>query len=379
MVKKGLKKTAMHTNKWGLRLFLGFLKSEKPDEVPSLWPAWNIETFQRFLAKMDGLVDKTSITILHSANSNARRFMRHEGFKPHNWVDLDDQFKMLTNAAQRAKSTTIRKRLFSKKEEDVLRRLYLDVYHSEDKWSQWNETIDSLRPSSDGNVEPLTAEQLVDMNGLMIVCLFILNFPRTGNFGLVDAKQLFDAVLQAFNDFKFRFPDEKVTHAQRRLDRGKCVPAVCNIPISTKTGHKQTLVILRPRDQRALMHYYNFVRPNGPVKPSTSKFFINASGKELSSSDVWYALRKVTESAGIEHLTGNLLRSCLETESGLDSEMAMISDKLDHSPKTAIQFYRMQDARREVQLAHTCQVKIEEIGEAKKHIFSSIKNLADEV
>ena len=304
-----------------------------------------------------------------------------EGFKPDNWMDIDDQFKMITNAAQRLKSETIRERLFSRKEEDVLRRLYLNIYHSDDEWTEWNATIDNLRPKPDADVVPLTAEQLVDMNGLLIVCLFILNFPRTGNFGLIEAKQLYDAVFQAFNDFKFRFPGEKVTNAERRLDRGKCVPAVCDIPISTKTANKQTLVVLRPRDQRALMHYHKFVRPNGPEKPSTSKFFINASGKALSSKDVWYALRKITEKAGIQDLTGNMLRSALETESGLESEMAKISEKLDHSPKTAIQFYRMPDARRDVQLAHVCQVKIEDIGEARKHIISSatVKNLEDEV
>ena len=308
--------------------------------------------------------------------------MKQEGSKPPNYLGLEDRFQMQSNLAHKARKTAVEEgKSQSKKEKGVLKKFYLDVYHSASLWSRYDELIQRLR-ENDGEVEPLSKSELLFATGFVIMLLTAQNFKRAGNAALIEADDMFNAVNQAFGDYLFRFSDESVKDAPRRLDRSRCVGAVVEIKNSTKLGTKDSMAILRPRDQRAIIHYHRYVRPNGPKKPETTKFFINGKGGPLGK-DVWLYLRRIAEDGGIKDLTFNTLRKAIETENGLDRLFIpgkkAVSDHLGHSEDTAEHHYRIQDARYPVQAASRILFLLEDVGEAATELVSPVKVLTEEV
>ena len=361
-----------------IRLFLGYVKSLDPTRTPTLYAAWKIEICDGFFEKLKSIVNPGSVTNYYSAMAIVRRYMIQEGSKPSNFLELQDRFGMMASAAHKDRRRWIAEtKGFSKKEKGVLRSFYLDCYHSPLFWSRFEDIIQKIRSEQTS----LSKDELNFVNGFMIVILTAQNFKRAGNISLLEGSEMFEAVNQAFADFRFRFPDETVSSMGRRLDRSKCIPAVAKIPVSSKVGVTESVVILSPRDQKALISYYKYVRPNGPKKPNTTKFFVNTKGNALSK-DVWLYLQRIANEAGINNLTFNTLRRAIETENSLSLSHLLdtkpITSHLGHGEDTANLYYRIQDSRHSVQASHKILIHLEELGEDSTPL-AQVKSLADQV
>ena len=305
--------------------------------------------------------------------------MQQEGFRPMDFIELNDRFLMMSSAAHKERKRAIAEaKGLSTKERGLLCRFYQECYHSPQFWGRFEQIVETGRQ----NNSAISSEDLAFATGFMIILLTAVNFKRAGNFSLLEEKPMEESLRQAFVDFKFRFSTEKVSNAGGRLDRQKCVPAVIDIPCSSKLGSPEKVVVLSPRDQRALLKYHKYVRPNGPTQPATTKFFVNARGRALNK-DVWMYLRRVAEGAGICGITFNTLRRAIETENGVDKTLLpnsndpdLVSNHLGHSSETAVQYYRIQDCRYAVQAANQLLLLLEEAGEGAQPL-SSVKSLQE--
>ena len=362
-----------------VRIFLGHVLSLDPTLTPSLYSAWDVDICDGFFDKLKDIVKPTSVTIYFSALALVRRFMIQEGSKPSNHIALQDRFGMMAASAHRARKKAIaEEKGFSTKEKGVLRSLYLEMYHSTTFWSRFDQLVTRVR--SRENL-PLSKEDLSFANGFLIVLITAQNFKRAGNLSLLEGDAFFEEVNAAFADFRFRFPDEEIGGCERRLDRTKCVAAVAKIPVSSKVGITEYVVVLSPRDQQALIQYFKLIRQNGPCKPETTKFFINSKGKALGK-DVWVYLQKIADQVGINDLTFNTLRRALETENALHIDPSFSANKeavsthLGHGELTAERDYRIDDGRQSVQAANQILFRLEQLGEEP---VAPTRTLLDEV
>ena len=256
-MRKGLRKSTRHSYKFSIRCFLGFLKSLNGEVIPSLYSAWDKDLVEQYFDKMKTLIDAPSICIAHNALENTRHYMKQHGWKPSNHDDLTDMFKMWGHAARKERTEAVALRKFlSKKEVGVLKKLYLYGYHSDEEWTAFNDAVEAVRTAPEGEIPTFSASDMARFNAFMILLLTIPNIKRAGNISRLEAEELYNAVNRAFNEFKRLYPNANVTHAERRLDRSSIVAAVASIPISTKTLKREDFVILRPRDQRALVQYH---------------------------------------------------------------------------------------------------------------------------
>ena len=382
---KGVSESTFKGNNYCIRNFFAWLKSCNPGTVPSLWSAWDVGIVKQFFAALKPVVDPTSLPCYHGALTNARLCMRHNGLKPDNWSDVDAVFKMLTNAAHKARSAVIAERKdFSKQEKNVLQRFWLDVYHSPSRWAWYNGIVKRCQDQEVENsvVEPLTKEEFTEALAHCISLTTVPNCKRAGNLRLIEGQAFVKSLQEAYAKFKADNPDETVDNADRRLNRFNCHAATVDVSQGTKTMRKETFVILRPRDQKALLEFFRYIRPNGPSKPTTTKFFCNSKGDPLGK-DVWVYIRKSAEKVGINGVTFNTLRRAIETENALfshyDPRKGRVTRALGHTAFIARKHYEMQDCRQSVQDANEVEIIWETIGEADEVQVESLDTLLQQV
>ena len=349
---KNLRRPTRKLYKYCIRKLLGFILHLMPDQEPSIWYAWDPKLISLFFSVLKPHVAPSSLPNFHSAFQCLRLYMLRQGNRPDDYADLYANFAGEAQVAQRARRDYIRDEKFlSTKEKGVLKKFFLEVYHSAQIWEDFNQKIKRMKKqkAAGQGVTRLTAEELTMATGFMICLITATNFKRAGNFALIESEPAYKSLNQAFCDFKFRFPEEKVDKAPLILDPEKCVPAVIDIPQSSKKGDHERLVILSPKVVRALLFFHKFVRKYAPIDVKTTKFFFNAKGAPLGK-DVYFWLRKITSRVGMKDLTFNTLRHAIETENLLhDDNMsaykALVSHHLGHSEKTAEQYYRIRDSR----------------------------------
>ena len=158
--------------------------------------------------------------------------------------------------------------------------------------------------------------------------------------------------------------DIQVKLGERLFDRRKCEPAVIRVDGAIKGGCVIKFVVISPRDQDLLMHYFR-IRNNCPRPIKTSKLFVNALGTDISKNVGSY-IRKMGLSAKIKGFNCQMLRSIMETENVLDEsipEREAVSSHLGHTARTRQVYYVLEDRRHCVQASNRLLAKLEEIGE----------------
>ena len=339
--------------------FLGYVANKYANQETSLYYAWDVNLVTSFFKILQTVVLPSSIVNYCSALASVRSFMRLNGNRPADFADIQNRFELLsTKISRNRRSYVAEAKAASIKEHGVLRRFYLQVYHSVTYWKRYRAIVRAAR-----NGKKLTPADLTFVNGLMIAATSPTNFPRSGNIGLLEANTAFAALETALTNFKTLHPQKKIFGAPRRLDREFCSPAVLPIGICSKTLTRQDLVLLRPRDVQALLNYHQIIRPNAPMEVKTDKFFFNSLGDSLNK-DIWYYLRAICKPVGLPDITMGTLRRAIETENSL-KESDAVSSHLNHTGKTADVYYIIRDPRHSVKAASDLLRIVEDLGEQK--------------
>ena len=127
---------------------------------------------------------------------------------------------------------------------------------------------------------------------------------------------------------------------------------------------------------RALLHYVEYLRPNGPVKPRSDTFFINSRGKALDKLIPY--LKNLSDDANIPGVTVMKLRSLVETENFYEAlGLKEVSGHMGHNIKSALKCYV---APQKVHAANAAQ-RITEIFQARGEVQyeATVKTLWDPV
>ena len=366
--KKGLAEATKKLYGYVTSKFLGFQKYVMPDQEPSLWYVWDEKLCSLFFDLIRPAVPPNSLTNFYSGLACVRLYMKLTGNRPDDYMDLFSNFAMEASVAQKERSKYIAaEKAKSTKEKGILGHFFLGVYRKAENWADFHALIERLKAASD-NVR-VTSSELTMATGLLVCALTASNSKRAGNYALIEAEPAFKSLNQAYADFKFRFPDDDLSCAPKRLDRRRCVPAIIEIPVSSKVGRAESMCVLSPVDQLALLDYHRYIRKHAPTEVTTTKFFFNRKGQSLGK-DVCFFLQKMTKKAGI-NTTFNTLRRAVETENVLNkskpgssepSSSAAVTSHLGHSESSAEKYYRIQDNRHVVQGSSETLRLFEEVG-----------------
>ena len=323
------------------------------------------EGFSRVLSK----AKPSSLVNFYSGMTSVHHYLNSTGNRPQDHIELLADFDRQAASAHRQRRQYIAsEKQLSVREKGLLRLFYLEVYHNERLWDDYNNIVEDIKYaiSSERKVKPaISKKKLTFATSFMLTIVTACNFKRAGNLGLLEYQSTSDSLLQAFSRFKKHFPKEKVGTAPRPLDPSKCVPAILQVKRSSKKGDPERLCVLRPRDIRALLYYCNYIRDFAPCNISTDKFFITAKGRCLPK-DIWYYLSKICKisgASGLKGITFNNLRRAAETENAL-SDSSIASSHLGHSLRTAEQYYIIQDDRHAIKASFQLLGLMEQVGEA---------------
>ena len=174
-----------------------------------------------------------------------------------------------------------------------------------------------------------------------------------------------EALNEDFQAFRRRFPDKPINGSERRLDKESFnFPAILRVEHSTKKDEEENFVVFRPRDQRALLFFGEYLRPES----NSEFFFVDFNGKPLK--DVSRYLREAGNAVGINGLSTNLLRSLVETANSLPQEPAFnrveeVSQYLGHCSDVRKLYYILPTDEQSVQAAARLLLVLQEEGEAE--------------
>ena len=298
--------------------------------------------------------------------------MLQNGKRPENYINLISSFEMWSVTAHKHRRNHIerQKDTQSSHYKGILFKFYNDVYHREENWAEYDSLIAQIKASiSSGKIIRISANDLVFATGLNMAVITANNFKRAGNLALLEGVSTIAAINKAYTDFKFRFPEESVKNASRRLNRGKCVPAVFYVENSTKKNAKEGFALFRARDQLCLLNYYKYVRRAAPADVITSKLFFNSHGDALNRN-VHFFLEKLGEKVNFSvPLTFNVLRRAIETENMLGDKSILpgsskaVSSHLGHSSQVAEEYYVREDDRHVAHDSYSTFLIFEGVGE----------------
>lgn len=216
---QGLSKATRTLYKYCITLYLGFVSHEVPNSPSaSLWYVWDYTLAKRFFAKLKIASNPSSVNNYHCALANVRLYMRLCGNRPDDYLVISERFQHLAKTSQKDRSAYIQKsKEGCSKSTNLLRKVYLNIYHSESKWLRMQQIFSRLQ-SGGPNVTP---EELSFLNGCLGFVLLCSNGFRTGNIDPLESEPMAKSLAQALGEFRHNFPEDDVNDAPRVLDRIK--------------------------------------------------------------------------------------------------------------------------------------------------------------
>ena len=352
--------------------FLAYVFKLKPNEVPRLERAWDVNLCAKFFKELSKHVSPTTLSNYHSAMATVRQFLKLTGRKPNNYGDIQDSFKLLTSKAMKSKRAFTEKMKGKKSaQRKLLAKFHNDVYLNEDLRGKYNSIVNTIKLAvKAGKPVKLKRETFHFATSYMICITFASNFKRSGNVALISLEQARVSLNKALLEFRRRFPHLKLSTRPKLLDPRKTVPALLTVVGSKKKDEFEQFAIICPRDQRSILEYAEYIRGSGPCKPRADTLFINARGDPLGDN-IWFYVDWIGKSVGINDLRVSTLRSLVETEnvlehrsfgSRLPGSSGEISKHLGHSVATAKRYYVEPDERHAVQAAFRIRFILEEAG-----------------
>ena len=285
-----------------------------------------------FLDLISGMFAPSTALGYHNTLTNVRLFLICHGKKPENHKTTMTSFAVLARTAAGNRSRYIHKTKAAKaKKYKVFGKFYREIYHNPNTWKWYSSLVRSVRSG-----KHLATREDLGKAHRHLVAILSTNAKRSGNIALLKKEQVMEALDKAFQVFRKRFPEATIKGTERRLDRNTMIPAVLQVERGSKKDQEEKFVILRARDQQALLYYGQYLRPAS----ESDLFFVDFNGKPLK--DISRFLRDAGAAVGIGGLTTNLLRSLAETADSIhlpSVESHGVSDHLGHSSKTKDLYY----------------------------------------
>ena len=132
---KGLAKGTKTLYKYCASMFLGYVSHELPNRPATIWYCWDHALVKRFFAKLRSATNPSSAINFHCALASIRLYMRLNGNRPSDYLNILSKFDLLMKTAQQERSVyVVESKYDSKKEVGLLCAVYLQIYHSESIW-----------------------------------------------------------------------------------------------------------------------------------------------------------------------------------------------------------------------------------------------------
>ena len=376
---KHLKENTIKIYKHDVAQFLGHIENET-SRPGVLEDAWNLNLTIKYFKKIATTFKPNTRTNHHSALSALRAYLRSKKRRPSNYRDLIEDFKMLTRGASKSKRSYQAVLLRTKsKDRRLLGEFYRNIYHNNACWDRYNKEIKKIKSlvRHQRKVDPIPRKQFNFCTAFMLAILLAPNLKRTGNFGIIPFEEPRKLLHDSLSAFRRKFPSTRIGDLPRRLDVTKCIPAVFDVSDSAKKGEIESFCVLQARDQKGLLEYGEYVRPNGPRPPVSETFFLDSKGRALSSDKIHNLLKALGESTLVKDLTISSLRTLVETENFLRPESNALTKQLGHSVATALEYYVKEDRRHYVEASLAIMAILEQEGE--KPLEEAPKTLWDPV
>ena len=323
-----------------MQQFLGFVERETK-QPGRLAEAWNWNLCMRFFKVVKMIYAPSTAMNYHSALKAVREHLEFESICPANYKDINDRFDKLTKTGTKTKLEYQKTKKHSRLEETdhLLEDLYIHIYHSPTLWSQYNGLIDEIKAALKAGdpVRRLSRFEYTFVVGFLSWLIILLNLKRSGNLALLELDVVADALNSALATFMTNNKGIKISKLPRKQDLSMVVPAVFQVAESTKKRDVEYFVVSNPRDQRAILEFVQYVRENGPVKPKSSKLFVNSKGHQLDKVTPY--LQSITNAVNIPEVTVMKLRSLLETENFFEESRREVSEHLGHNERTTLTHY----------------------------------------
>lgn len=342
-----------------VKQYLGFMADFSPENEPSLEAAWDYDAYNAFNKTLLESVTPTTASSYFTAVANVRTFLICRGRAPSDHVNIGTSFKVLSNTISQKRSKYIKATKEQKSsKQSVHAKFYRQIYHDGELWLWFYELVGKMR--NEGYIPTQADIKKVVWFGICL--LMVGNYKRSGNLGLLKYADVVYPLNKALKTRKKEFPLESVHGTTRRLDRKTMHPAVIRIQDSTKTHELERIVVLRARDQRALLYYGQYVRP----KSDSPYFFLDHKGRPLKK--VCDYVKAAGDSQGIPELTTNLMRSCAETATvsqSQESTEALVAAQLGHSISMRNRHYAFLTDQKAINAASHLLCLMEEEGESE--------------
>ena len=360
----GISKGTIKLYKYNLSMFLGFVAKRSPSHAPTLDSAWDIDCCSDFQAEIKKMVSPTTGTGYNTVLASVRSFLIIKGRQPDDYRNREISFRLMARGSAKARTKYIRETKKSKSGKSTkFGEFYRQVYRSVEQWNRFYQIVEDLKKDPE---KKLSTQDLFWVTSFVVCLLLPGNWKRSGNISLLSRTQSVQALNDAICKFKKDFPEEMIHGKERRLNNEKFVPAILRVDEGSKTGDVENFCVLAARDQRAILYYNEYIRPESDV----DLLFVDRNGGPLPN--VSKCIQAGAKAGGIENVTTNLLRSCAETvnaefssRSDVDQEGNNVAKHLGHSIPMRNLHYLLPSDQNVVATARRLLFLFEEEGERK--------------
>ena len=285
---------------------------------------------------------------------------------------------MMSRVAQRSKQKYLHTEKMKLQETSTTLGLFCRHFYQGQHWDRFFKIADRCRMGQGNYASKLNRAELRFVNAMLIGAITASNFKRSSDLSSISFEPSYKVVSETVVEFRRRFPGVSMEETNGPVDRSKFVPAVLIIDESSKKGAGDHIVLLNPRDVLAMKLYGEFIRPNGPCRPTTDRFFINSVGGKLST-DVSDYMRMIADFAEIPDLSLTRLRRLAETENLLESseedvpnhsrlpqDVSSATAHMGHSKPMAEKSYKIHDPRSAVRASNRLLYLLERAGDMIK-------------
>ena len=229
---------------------------EKITKQPArLEEAWNVNLVTKFFVVLKKLYCPSTIMSYWASQRCIRDYLAIDVRRcPKNYNQVNEQFEIQSKAGgkRRTHHLKIQKEKRVNDTEDLIRDIYINIYHNSNHWDKLNGLIAEFRECiKDGKpLRRLTQQEFCFVIGFLAWLIIFVNMKRSGNIGLLKLDSTSKALNEALTAYMAQNKGVRISQLPRKIDQKKVVPAVFEVKESKKKKETEYFCVLNPRDQR---------------------------------------------------------------------------------------------------------------------------------
>ena len=152
----------MKMYRYVVSLFLGYVQRRIPNQEPLLWYAWDKDLFRGFFSCLETVAKPSSLVNFYSGMTSVHHYLNGTGNRPQDHIELLADFDRQAASAHRQRRQYIAsEKQLSVREKGLLRLFYLEVYHNERLWDDYNNIVEDIKYaiSSERKVKPAISKK----------------------------------------------------------------------------------------------------------------------------------------------------------------------------------------------------------------------------